>query len=268
MLKMKEKIIRLNKFVHNVCGSCFLLATGFFWPSLLAVFIAASDFVSTGVPSLSSNYLLTTRFYSTLSPKASRVNAPAVIQKEPEDYKLDPRWLTGFADGEGSFSLSIVRSKINKIDWAVRPRFQITQHAKDWTQLEAVKKYLGVGRISKERSESLQFRVASLKELEAVINHFDQYPLITQKSADFELWKRVIGLMKSQEHLTPDGLRKIVALKASMNLGLSEKLKMAFPDVVPAERPIVELPQTIDPNWLAGFSSGEGSFLINIFKLN
>ena len=54
--------------------------------------------------------------------------------------------------------------------------------------------------------------------------------------------------MKSQEHLTPDGLRKIVALKASMNLGLSEKLKMAFPDVVPAERPIVELPQTIDPN--------------------
>ena len=42
---MKEKIIKLNKFVHNVCGSCcFLFATGagFFGPSLLAVFIAAN----------------------------------------------------------------------------------------------------------------------------------------------------------------------------------------------------------------------------------
>lgn len=54
--------------------------------------------------------------------------------------------------------------------------------------------------------------------------------------------------MKSQQHLTPEGLRKIVALKAAMNRGLSDKLKFAYPDVVPAERPIVELPQTIDRN--------------------
>ena len=33
-----------------------------------------------------------------------------------------------------------------------------------------------------------------------------------------------------------------------MNQGLSEKLKLAFPDVVPVERPEVELTQTIDPD--------------------
>lgn len=54
-------------------------------------------------------------------------------------------------------------------------------------------------------------------------------------------------LMNSKEHLTPEGLRQIVAIKAAMNLGLSEKLKLAFPYVVPVERPLVELPQTIDP---------------------
>ena len=43
-------------------------------------------------------------------------------------------------------------------------------------------------------------------------------------------------------------MRKIVAIKAAMNLGLSDKLKKGFPDVVPVVRPIVELPQTIDPN--------------------
>ena len=43
-------------------------------------------------------------------------------------------------------------------------------------------------------------------------------------------------------------------------------LKLAFPDVVPVVRPIVENPRIPDPNWIAGFTSGEGSFIINIFK--
>ena len=74
--------------------------------------------------------------------------------------------------------------------------------------------------------------------------------------------------MKNKEHLTLEDLLGIVALKASMNLGLSEKLRLAFPDVVPMKRPEVELPLTIDPNWLAGFTSAEGSFIINIKKSN
>ena len=77
---------------------------------------------------------------------------------------------------------------------------------------------------------------------------------------------QVIEIMERGEHLTIEGLHKIVAIKASMNLGLSDKLKVAFPDVVPVERPLVELPQKIDPHWLAGFTSGEGSIYINIKK--
>ena len=60
--------------------------------------------------------------------------------------------------------------------------------------------------------------------------------------------------------------KKIVAIKASMNQGLSQKLKLAFPDVVPVVRPLVENPRIPDPNWLAGFTSAEGCFRINIFK--
>ena len=53
--------------------------------------------------------------------------------------------------------------------------------------------------------------------------------------------------MVQGKHLTPEGLRKIVAIRAAMNLGLSEKLKVAFPDVVPVERPKIETPKTVDP---------------------
>jgi hypothetical protein len=35
-------------------------------------------------------------------------------------------------------------------------------------------------------------------------------------------------------------LGKIVAIKASMNLGLSDKLKAAFPNIVPKDRPAVK----------------------------
>jgi hypothetical protein len=41
-------------------------------------------------------------------------------------------------------------------------------------------------------------------------------------------------------HLTQSGLREIVAIRASMNRGLSDKLKVAFPNVKPAKRPLVK----------------------------
>lgn len=45
--------------------------------------------------------------------------------------------------------------------------------------------------------------------------------------------------MCSKEHLTCEGLQKILSLKASMNNGLPEKLKAAFPVITPSERPCV-----------------------------
>ena len=74
------------------------------------------------------------------------------------------------------------------------------------------------------------------------------YPLITNKCSDFKLFIMVLEIMRRKEHLTLEGLRQIIAIKAAMNLGLSEKLQLAFPDVVPVERCKVEPSQTIDPN--------------------
>lgn len=53
-------------------------------------------------------------------------------------------------------------------------------------------------------------------------------------------------------------------MKAAMNLGLSDKLQVAFPDVVRVEIPIVAMPEAINPQWLAGFTSAEGCFFILI----
>jgi len=50
-----------------------------------------------------------------------------------------------------------------------------------------------------------------------------------------------------------------VAIKASMNNGLPDELKSAFPGIIPVQRPKVLNCQIKDPNWLVGFASGEGS---------
>lgn len=50
-----------------------------------------------------------------------------------------------------------------------------------------------------------------------IIPHFDNYPLITQKLADYLLFKQAIQVIKHKEHLTVSGLQTIVNIRASLN---------------------------------------------------
>lgn len=80
-----------------------------------------------------------------------------------------------------------------------------------------------------KKDNSAYFLALSEKDLEIIIKHFDNSPLISNKFADYQLFKQVFELVKNKEHLTKEGLSKIVAIKASMNLGLSDKIKSSFP---------------------------------------
>ena len=98
------------------------------------------------------------------------------------------------------------------------------------------------------------------------MEYFANYPLITQMRADCELLKRINDIMLNKQHITEDGLHKIVALKASMNSGLPASLQDVFNKVTPVERPLIKDQIIPDPSWLAGFSSAEGCFIVRIFK--
>jgi hypothetical protein len=127
-------------------------------------------------------------------------------------------------------------------------KVQIRLHSKDKALLEQIKSYFCAGRIYKQESESVQLRVESVKDLAKVLDHFDRYLLITQKRADYELFKQAVELLQNKKHLTMEGLRKIVGIKASMNKGLSEELKAAFPDTISVPRPLVKDQEIKDPN--------------------
>ena len=121
---------------------------------------------------------------------------------------------------------------------------------KDLLLLENIKSWFGVGSLYSSGSK-YYYRVESFKDLQLIINHFDQYPLRTQKKADYLLFKSAYEIIEGKEHLTLEGLHKLLSVKAAMNKGLSETLKDAFPNITPVERPgvLVGVPIKIqDPN--------------------
>lgn len=166
--------------------------------------------------------------------------------------KLNPWFVIGFTDGEGCFHLSVTENKKFKLGWRAQLFFFINLNEKDVALLLKIKNFFRppVGSINfKKRSKSVQFIISSVKDLAVIIEHFDKYPLITQKRADYELFKQAFKLMERGEHLTIEGLQKILAIKVSMNLGLFDKLKAIFPNVVPVVRPSVKNQTIHDPNW-------------------
>ena len=200
-----------------------------------------------------------------LMPLPAR-NYSTLVTERPsvDNFQLDPLWVTGFIDGEGSFHVSITETKNYKLGWVVQPRFQIGVHVRDHALLEVIKNHLCAGEIYKYGPKALQFRISSKEDLMVILKFLNKYKLQTQKRADCELWMEVCEMVERKEHLTLEGLHKIIAIRASMNRGLSEKLKLAFPDVVAVERPLVENAKIPDPNWLAGFTSAEGCFMVRI----
>jgi len=73
--------------------------------------------------------------------------------------------------------------------------------------LKGIQSFFGVGTIKVNKSKNtVLYCVAGQKELiEVIIPHFDKYPLLTQKRADFILFKSIVKLILNKEHLTTDG---------------------------------------------------------------
>ena len=63
----------------------------------------------------------------------------------------------------------------------------------------------------------------------------------------FLLFKQCYDLIKQKQHLTSEGLEKIVALKCNLNKGLTDVLKKAFPNIIPVVRPPYKFNGIPDP---------------------
>ena len=134
------------------------------------------------------------------------------------------QWAVGFVDGEGCFSISVVRNPGCRLGWQVQHEFSVTQAAPSRPALDQLLELFGCGciientRHDNHRHPLLRFSVKRRADLvRVVVPFFEEHPLITAKRADFEHFARVLQMMERGEHLHEDGLRLIARVTEQMN---------------------------------------------------
>lgn len=193
--------------------------------------------------------------------------------------KINPWYITGFADGEGSFTYSISQGRINKDGtqtWIVTTTFALVAvlNPANKLQFEQIREFFGVGRIKIQnergnRNATIYFIAESLSDCLIIRDHFEKYPLLTTKFVHFMVWSQVLDLKVQKAHLTEEGLNKIVALKEYSPKGLSDNLKLAFPNYAnfigtqPDYNPDFT---SLNMFWLCGFMQADSMFKVNITK--
>uniref|UniRef100_A0A896Z6I4 LAGLIDADG endonuclease n=1 Tax=Coniophora puteana TaxID=80637 RepID=A0A896Z6I4_9AGAM len=193
---------------------------------------------------------------------------------------LHPQAVTGFTDAEGTFNVHFRKTSKTLVGWLVTHQFKITLHIKDKDLILKLREFFGVGNISiNSEAGTASIYITNLEQLtNVIIPHFLKYPLVTQKQADFILFKEIIEQKKQKEHLKLEGLIRIFMLRKHLNLGLSaeaqkfldsyllENPNLASEFVV--TRPVIKPTTQLEPHWVSGFVSGDGSFFASIRKTN
>jgi hypothetical protein len=200
----------------------------------------------------------------------SKISGELISKIKSYNSPLNPDFITGFTDAEGSFSVSILKRHIYKTGWSINPVFTISLHNRDTDLLYRIQSFFGLGKISFRKKDGLAYyTVNSINDfVNIIIPHFDKYPLLTKKQVDYEFFKIIINIMYKKEHLNLEGLQKVINLKSSMNKGSTPVLLNNFPNLKPLEKVETFLPENLNSNWILGFIEGEGCFSITTIKSN
>ena len=57
----------------------------------------------------------------------------------------------------------------------------------------------------------------------------------------------MVEIILNKDHLTKEGFLKVLSYYASINKGVSKKVLNYYPDILPADKPIRNLPEKFNP---------------------
>lgn len=140
-------------------------------------------------------------------------------------------YFSGFADGEGSFNVSIRQKPDHQIGWQICLTFNVSQ--KEKYILEQFQKLLGCGRLQK-RIDGVYYYIVSnpLSIQQRIIPFFERFSFMSKrKKQNFSIFCKIVNLVMEKKHLSKEGLIKIMKLREILNLGRGRKRKYALDDI-------------------------------------
>ena len=130
------------------------------------------------------------------------------LTKSSSLVQLNPNWVTGFMDGEGSFIIAILPST-GPLKKKISLRISITQKAHSKFVLFYLQKFFDCGQVIPSSKDCMRFVVQSKEDIiTKIIPHFNNYPLNTSKQLNFESFKEASEIVRKGEHLELKGLKK------------------------------------------------------------
>jgi len=166
---------------------------------------------------------------------------------ESNNISLQPAWVQGFADGEGSFGAHLTinnRSRVeNVLEVQIKTDFNISQNIYDIAVNYIQKFFNNKGFITPKLKDMTNLeevlssgKIASkyvLSDNNLIIEFFDKYPLLTSKQLDFLDFKNFVFLKNSKKHLTKEGFVEMLNLIEGMNtgrFGITKRKKIIIPE--------------------------------------
>ncbi len=132
-------------------------------------------------------------------------------------------FLAGFADAEGNFSVSFQSVKDEVMPWKILLCFKVSQ--RDKVILALFKRHLKCGTLRSGNDDVWYYEVNNFNAIsENIIPFFKRFGFLSaKKKGEFSKFKQLATLLQKEEHLTKEGLKKLLKFRALLNEGGVEK---------------------------------------------
>ncbi len=140
--------------------------------------------------------------------------------------QLDPNYIAGFVAGEGCFSVTCSKRNDIKSGYEIRAAFEMEVVDDDFEIMKKIHRALGkpgqlyffnFKRYPKWKAHC-KIKVSNMQDLlEKIIPFFKKHPLLSKKQKSFEIFCKIVEMIKEKKHLQERYAKKIVALRNKMN---------------------------------------------------
>lgn len=181
--------------------------------------------------------------------------------------KLDPWWVTGFTDGAGNFKMIYLPSNTTKCGFTVNLIYEVSVSRKNVDILYRLSFFFNAGNIE-YTANGATFTIINLPDiLEIVLPHFNDYPVMSYKLRQYQLFKGAAMLIESYDDFSLEQYSNLLSYQNIVNKGkvffCGHNIDYLPYSIYPLENRDYYNFLILDFNYIAGLIDARASFFIS-----